>query len=90
MIQTSKRGQKRRTSRKRAYAMAQPQYNETHPLGNRATRRHQAKLDRTLLSRLRKEGFQRHLRNLRESAVKGYNIRMAKIAERKLVRTKQL
>ena len=88
MQQTSTRGQKRRTARKRAYAMARPQYNETHPLGNRVTRRHQDKIDRTILQTLRKEGFQRHLRNLRESVVAGYKMRMAKIAKRKLALNK--
>jgi hypothetical protein len=33
---------------------------------------------------LRKEGFQRHLRHLREAAVAGHKIRMKRIAKRKL------
>jgi len=83
MIQTSKRAQKRRIARKRADAFAKPQYNETHPLGNRVTRRHQAKIERTFMETSRKEGFQRHLRHLREAVLAGYKFRMEAIAKRK-------
>lgn len=83
MIQTSKRGLQKRTTRKRLKAMNPVTLNETNPSGNRLTRRKQAKFDRTILETLRKEGWQRHLKNLRDSVVKGYKLRMARIAERK-------
>lgn len=88
MHQTSKRSQKRQIARKRTDVVAQPQYNETHPLGNRTTRRHQAKINRTAMMTSRKEGFQRHLRNLREAVVAGYKMRMEAIAKRKLAGNK--
>ena len=84
MIQTSTRGQKRRIARKRQVAATPARYNETHPEGNRLTRRKQARFDRTIMQTLRKEGFQRHLFNLRKAAVAGYKIRMERIAKRKL------
>lgn len=83
MIQTSTRGQQRRIARKRAYAMAQPQINETHPLGNRATRRYQAKRERGIMMEMRKAGFQRHLKNLQEAAVRGYKMRMERIVAKR-------
>ena len=46
MIQTSKRQQKRRIARARSRAVAQPILNQTHPLGNRLTRRTQEAIDR--------------------------------------------
>lgn len=88
MIQTSKRGQRRRIARKRQDAFAPPKYSETHPLGNRKTRRFQAKLDRTLLVRESKLGFQRHLKNLRDARMEGYKVRMKRIALRKAKREK--
>lgn len=84
MLQTSTRSQKRRIARKRQDAFAKPQYNETHPLGNRVTRRHQARNERTIMQTLRKEGLKRHLKNCYAAMVKGYKMRMAKIQKRKL------
>lgn len=44
MIQTSIRGQKNRIKRRRLKALSGIHLNETHPLGNRATRRRQVAL----------------------------------------------
>ncbi len=46
MIKTSKRQQKRRIARARSRAVAQPIVNQTHPFGNRLTRRTQEAIDR--------------------------------------------
>lgn len=46
MIQTSKRAQTKRIARARSRAVAKPILNQTHPLGNRLTRRTQEAINR--------------------------------------------
>jgi len=84
MIQTSTRAEKRRLARERSYAAATPLYNQTNPLGNRLTRRGQAKQDRTIIETLRKFSINKHILNLKKAKLEGYKFRMNQISKRKL------
>ena len=84
MNTTSVRGERRRAKRLRNFMAVTPVYFQTHPEGNRATRRYQAKLDRGAVVQSRKDGWARHLINLQKASLAGYNIRMERIIKRKL------
>jgi len=62
-------------------------YFQTHPEGNRVTRRRQAKLDRGAAVQSRKDGWARHVINLQKASLAGYNIRMERLIKRKLQTT---
>jgi hypothetical protein len=83
MLQTSTRGEYRRAKRLKESKLNPPTLFETHPNGNRRERRMEAKLQRTMMQRLRKEGVIRHRLNTRANAIEGHRIRMERIAKKR-------